>query len=180
MKKQIVTIITVILIAITAETITVYGAETESEDFLQELIEEMPEPDTEIIFDADAVKNKTAAKSALADMHGVFVFRSAFIKQEAIVKEAEKKSREAIENMVLTSVQPDLDYRQWVDLVLAADTQKFIKDVYMEEEESSIFIWIYCIILSICLLCAAIRIEDYLKKKHRKEEKKDNYEIYSS
>lgn len=122
-------------------------------------------PDTELIFDADVVTNRTAAKSALADMHGVFVFRSAFIMQEKLVKEAEKKNREEIETIVLTSEQPELDYQNWVDLVLTSETEKIIKDVYIEEEESTVFIWIYCIIISISILCMAIRIEDVRRKK---------------
>lgn len=122
-------------------------------------------PDTELIFDADVVTNRTAAKSALADMHGVFVFRSAFIMQEKLVKEAEKKNREEIETIVLTSEQSKLDYQSWVDMVLASETEKIIKDVYIEEEESTVIIWIYCIIISISILCMAIRIEDMRRKK---------------
>lgn len=125
-------------------------------------------PDTELIFDADVVTNRSAAKSALADMHGVFVFRSAFITQEALVKEAEKKNREEIENIVLTSEQPELDYPKWVDLVLTSDSEKYIKDVYIEEEENTVFVWIYCIVISISILCIAIRIEDM--RKNQKEE----------
>lgn len=138
--------------------------------------EQNVEADTELIFDADVVKNKTAAKSALADMHGVFVFRSAFITQEAIVKETEKENREIIENTVLTSEQPVFDYNKWVDMVLTSESEKYIKDVYIEEKENSIFLWIFCIILSVCFLCVAIIIEDTLKKRKTPEEKKNVYE----
>lgn len=126
-------------------------------------------PDTELIFDADVVTNKTAAKSALADMHGVFVFRSAFIMREKLVKEAEKKNREEIETIVLTSEQTELNYEEYVDLVLATEIERFIKDVYIEEEENTLFLWIYCIIISVCILCMAIWIEDMRKKKRGKE-----------
>lgn len=166
MKKIAVTIIIVFLIA-SAGTITALGAEPVSERDEQENVEEMPEADTEIIFDPDVVTNKTAAKSALADMHGVFVFRSAFITQEAIVKTREKENRETIINTVLSSKQPEMDYRKWVELVLAADTEKYIKDVYMEGEENTLFMWIYCIIISICIFCVAIRMEAILKQKKR-------------
>ena len=55
--------------------------ESEVEDELRE----DEDADTEIVFDADTAINRTAAKSALADLHGVFVFRDAFIRQEQIV-----------------------------------------------------------------------------------------------
>ena len=127
------------------------------------------EADTEIVFDADAVLNKTAAKSALADMHGVFVFRDAFITQEKLVKEAEQRKREKIQDMVLTSGEPELTYEETVNAVLLADTDTYIKDVYYERESGSIRVWIYCGFISICLLCIAIRAEDYIKKRKRKE-----------
>ena len=114
---------------------------------------------------------KSAAKSALADMHGVFVFRNAFITHEKLVKESQKREREEIENLILTSHQPELAYEDWVDLVLAADMDKVIKDVYYKEESSNLFLWVYCGIVSVCILCVAIMVEDYLKKrkaKHRK------------
>ena len=145
-------------------TSSVYASETQ-----EEKQESEPKANTEIIFDADAVKNKIVAKSALADMHGVFVFREAFIQQEKLVKEAEKEKREEIENLVLTAVQPELDCQEWVDIVLHADTDRYIKDYYIEDEESQIFVWIYCISASICLLCVAIRVEDYLKKKKKQQ-----------
>ena len=100
-------------------------------------------------------------------MHGVFVFRSAFITQEKIVKEREKENRESIETIVLTSSRQNEDYEKWVQLVLSSDADKYIKDTYVEKEENTLFIWIYCIILSICVLCVAIRIEAMLKKKKR-------------
>lgn len=171
MNKLIIRTIIGILLMITAESLTAYGAELPLEEAVQETEENLPEPDTEIIFDADAVKNKAAVKSALADMHGIFVFRSAFIQQEEIVKKAEKENRESIENMVLLSSQPKPGYQEWVELVLTADTEKYIKDVYIEEEDNNLFTWIYCIIFSICLLCLAIRIEDYIKKNRKNKEK---------
>lgn len=163
MKKKIQLFMILCLFLFLTNEVTVYATELQEEEE-QELV-----PDTEIIFDPDVVTNKTAAKSTLADMHGVFVFRSAFITQEALVKEQEKKNREAIENTVLTSTQPAMDYQKWVDLVLTSDTEKFIKDVYIEEEDSTLFMWIYCIIFSIAILFLAIRIEAELKKKKREK-----------
>ncbi|MDO4304896.1 MAG: hypothetical protein Q4D94_13395, partial [Bacillota bacterium] len=133
--------------------------------------EEQPEPDTEIVFDADAAVNRTAAKSALADMHGVFVFRDAFITQEKLVKQAEKEEREQIEKKVLTNTQPEASYKEWAQLVFQADIDRYVKDVYYDKEGSDLFLWIYCGIVSICILCAAIMIEDYLRKKKHSAQK---------
>lgn len=172
MKNRVKIMMGVIVFLSIVRATSVYASEQPDEQSETER-----EANTEIVFDADAVKNKTAAKSALADMHGVFVFRDAFIDQEKIVKEEEKRNREEIENLVLTSAQPELNYEEWVDLVLAADMSRYIKDVYIEEEESDLFLWICCIAISICLLCAAIRIEDYRKKiKDEKNQKKSAYE----
>ncbi len=134
---------------------------------------EQLEPDTEIVFDADAAVNKTAAKSALADMHGVFVFRDAFITQEKLVKQAEKDEREQIEKEILTRDQPEASYKEWAKLVWQADTERYVKDVYYKEESSDLFLWIYCGIVSICILCAAIMIEDYLRRKKESNQKND-------
>ena len=111
-------------------------------------------------------------------MHGVFVFRSAFITREAIVKEVEKIEKEQIEHIVLTSEQPELNYEEYVDFVLTTEIERFIKDVYIEEEENTLFLWIYCIIISVCILCMAIWIEDILRKKKDINSKiEDRYDI---
>lgn len=145
--------------------------EAEEQEAEEQETEEQPEPDTEIVFDADAAVNKTAAKSALADMHGVFVFRDAFITQEKLVKQAEKDEREQIEKKVLTNTQPEASYKEWAQLVFQADIDRYVKDVYYDKEGSDLFLWIYCGIVSICILCAAIMIEDYLRKKKRSVQK---------
>lgn len=161
-----------ILLLFSVGKITVYAEENIDTE------EETREADTELIFDADVVVNKTTAKSALADMHGVFVFRSAFITREAIVKEVEKIEKEQIEHIVLTSEQPELNYEEYVDFVLTTEIERFIKDVYIEEEENTLFLWIYCIIISVCILCMAIWIEDILRKKKDINSKiEDRYDI---
>ncbi|MCM1155902.1 MAG: hypothetical protein NC314_04275 [Roseburia sp.] len=125
---------------------------------------------SEVIFDADAVREKTATKSSLLDVNGIFVFRDEFIERERVVKQEYKERLEGIEMLVLSSPQQDFDYETWVDLVLAADTGKYIKDVYNEKEDNNLRWWIYCGTASICVLCLAVRIEDERKKK--KEETK--------
>lgn len=158
MKKRKYVLLILVLIVFITRGITVSATAIANEE-----IQLSQKADTDLIFDADVVKNRTAAKSALADMHGVFVFRSAFITQEALVKEADKKELENIENVVLTGIQPELGYQKWVDIVLTSETEKYIKDVYIEEKENTVFIWIYCIIISICILCIAIRIDTTIK-----------------
>ena len=157
-----------ILLLFSMGKLTVYAEENTDIE-----MEETREADTELVFDADVVVNKTTAKSALADMHGVFVFRSAFITRETIVKEAEKAEKEQIEHIVLTSEQPKLNYEEYVDFVLTTEIERFIKDVYIEEEENTLLLWVYCIIISVCILCIAIWVEDIRKKKSGKEN--DNY-----
>lgn len=125
---------------------------------------------SEVIFDADAVREKTASKSSLLDVNGIFVFRDAFIEREKIVKQEQKETMEKMETLVLLSPQQDFDYETWVNLVLTADTGKYIKDVYNEKEESNLRWWVYCGTVSICVLCIAVWIEDTRKKK--KEETK--------
>lgn len=152
-KKWLMTVVLIVVIA--CHSIGIEAAEIQENGQVgAEEEETMPEADTEIIFDADAAVNKSAAKSALADMHGVFVFRNAFITQEKLVKESQKREREEIENLILTSHQPELAYED-----------------YYKEESSNLFLWVYCGIVSVCILCGAIMVEDYLKKrkaKHRK------------
>lgn len=166
-KKWLMTV--VLIVVITSRSIGIEAAEMQENNQVgAEEEEAMPEADTEIIFDADAAVNKSAAKSALADMHGIFVFRDAFITQEKMVKESQKREQEEIEELILTSQQPEFAYEDWVDLVLATDMDKVIKDVYYKEEGSDLFLWIYCGMVSICILCGAIMVEDYLKKKKAK------------
>ena len=119
---------------------------------------------SEVIFDANAVREKTASKSSLMDVNGVFVFRDEFIEQEKIVKQEQKETLEKMETLVLLSPQQDFDYETWVNLVLTADTEKYIKDVYNEKEDSNLRWWVYCVTASICVLCIAIWIEDSRKK----------------
>lgn len=125
---------------------------------------------SEVIFDADAVREKTASKSSLMDVNGIFVFRDEFIEQEKIVKQEQKKMLENMETLVLLSPQQDFDYETWVNLVLTADTGKYIKDDYNEKKESNLRWWVYCGTASICVLCIAVWIGDVRKKK--KEETK--------
>ena len=101
---------------------------------VEEELREDEDADTEIVFDADTAINRTAAKSALADLHGVFVFRDAFIRQEQIVKSQQKQNYEKMEQIVLTKQQPDSGYEELVDLVLNSDDTKYIKDMYYMED----------------------------------------------
>lgn len=133
------------------------------------LLEAMTADASEVIFDADAVREKTAAKSSLLDVNGIFVFRDEFIEQERIVKKEQKENLENIERLVLLSPQKDFDSDMWVNLVLQADTGKYIKDVYNEKKESSLRWWVYCGTVSVCLLCIVIRIEDEKRKKKEGE-----------
>ena len=124
---------------------------------VEEELREDEDADTEIVFDADTAINRTAAKSALADLHGVFVFRDAFIRQEQIV---------------LTKQQPDSGYEELVDLVLNSDDTKYIKDMYYMEESHEAFLWVLCIVTSVCGLCIAIWIQDYRKKQYNDKRNK--------
>ena len=125
---------------------------------------------SEVIFDADAVREKTATKSSLLDVNGIFVFRDEFIERERIVKQEYKERLEGIEMLVLSSPQQDFDYETWVNLVLTADTGKYIKDVYNEKKDGNLRWWVYCGTASICVLCLAVRIEDTRKKKKEETE----------
>lgn len=71
---------------------------------------------------------------------------------------------------MLSCPQQNFDYETWVNLVLAADTGKYIKDVYNEKRDSTLRWWIYCGTASICVLCLAVRIEDTRKKKKEETE----------
>lgn len=124
----------------------------------------------EVIFDADAVKEKTASKSSLMDVNGIFVFRDEFIEQERLVKQAQKDALENMETLVLLSPRKEFDSDMWVSLVLRADTEKYLKDVYNEKRESNFRWWVYCGTAAVCVLCIAVWIEDARKKK--KEETK--------
>ena len=130
---------------------------------------------SEVIFDADAVKEKTASKSSLMDVNGIFVFRDEFIEQERLVKQEQKNILEGMETLVLLSPQKDFDCDMWVNLVLQTDTEKYIKDVYNEKRESNFRWWVYCGTAGICVLCIAVWIEDARKKK-KKETKGESLE----
>ena len=126
------------------------------ESEVEEELREDEDADTEIVFDADTAINRTAAKSALADLHGVFVFRDAFIRQEQLVKSQQKQNYEKMEQIVLTKQQPDSGY----------DDTKYIKDMYYMEDSHEAFLWVLCIVTSVCGLCIAIWIQDYRKKQN--------------
>lgn len=130
---------------------------------------------SDVYFDAEAVRQKTATKSSLMDVNGVFVFRNEFIEQEQIVKQADKQRMEDIEHTVLLSTGQTLDYEEIVDMVLLSDTQRYIGDIYDIRPESSLRWWIYCGTASICLLCVAIWIQDIRKKKRRVQDVSDAY-----
>lgn len=119
----------------------------------------------EVIFDADAVKEKTASKSSLMDVNGIFVFRDEFIEQERLVKQEQKEALETIETLVLLSPRKEFDSDMWVNLVLQADTEKYLKDIYTEKRENNFRWWVYCGTAAVCVLCIAIWIEDTRKKK---------------
>ncbi len=119
----------------------------------------------EVIFDANAVKEKTASKSSLMDVNGIFVFRDEFIEQERIVKQEQKDALTKIESLVLLSPQKDFDCDMWVNLVLQADTEKYLKDVYNEKQGSNLRWWVYCGTAAVCVLCIAVWVEDARKKK---------------
>lgn len=119
---------------------------------------------SEIIFDADAVREKAAAKSSLMDVNGIYVFSDEFIEQELIVKQAQSDKLEEMVTLVLTNPQQKLDCDSWVNLVLQADVDKYIGDVYNEKEEKNLRWWIYCGTASICILCIIIMIDDKRKK----------------
>lgn len=130
---------------------------------------------SDVYFDAEAVRQKTASKSSLMDVNGVFVFRDEFIEREQIVKQEEKKKMENIEYNVLISQGQTLDYSELVNMVLLSDTERYIGDIYDIQSESNLQWWIYCGTASICLLCGAIRIQDIRKKKRRMQDVSDAY-----
>ena len=120
---------------------------------------------SEIIFDADSVREKTATKSSLMDVNGIYVFSDEFIEQELIVKQAQSDKLEEMVTLVLANPQQKLDYDEWVNLVLQADIDKYIGDVYSEKEENNLRWWIDCGTASICILCIIIMIDDKRKKR---------------
>lgn len=131
---------------------------------------------SDVYLDADAVRQKTATKSSLIDVNGVFVFRDEFIERERIVKQEEKQRLEDIEYTVLLSVGQTLDYGEIVNVVLLSDTEKYIGDIYNIQTTSNLRWWVYSGTAGICLLCLAVRIQDMRKKKMKTEQKEDIYD----
>ncbi len=138
----------------------------EAEDGIE--YEEPLDPDTDIKFEPGKATNRTAAKSALADMHGIYVFRDAFITQERLIKEREKNDLYRIEDVVLKCDQTTADYEQIVSDVLTSETDRYIKEVHVKSgTDNTRFYWVCCILISICVLCVALLIEKSIKRKHR-------------
>lgn len=131
---------------------------------------------SDVYFDADAVRQKTASKSSLMDVNGIFVFRDEFIEREQIVKQEEKKKMENIEYNVLLSQGQTLNYAEIVNTVLLSDTERYIGDIYNVPTSSNLQWWIYCITAGICLLCAAIWIQDMRKKSKATEQEEDIFD----
>lgn len=129
----------------------------------------------DVYFDADAVRRKTASKSSLMDVNGVFVFRDEFIEREQIVKQAEKQKLENLEYSVLISAGQNRSYAEIVNLVLMSDTDKYIGEVYNVRAAGNLRWWVYCSTAGICLLCFAIRIQDIWKNKKETKHKEDIY-----
>ena len=131
---------------------------------------------SDVYFDADAVRQKTAARSSVIDANGVFAFRDEFIEREQIVKQAEKQRLEDLECNVLLSAEQTLNYNEIVNMVLLSDTGKYIGDSYTVRTSSNLRWWVYCVTASICLLYLAIRIQDMRKKKQKAEQKEDIFD----
>ena len=100
------------------------------------------------------------------------MFRDAFIRQEQIVKSQQKQNYKKMEQIVLTKQQPDSGYEELVDLVLNSDDTKYIKDMYYMEDSHEAFLWVLCIVTSVCGLCIAIWIQDYRKKQNNDKRNK--------
>lgn len=143
--------------------------------YAKEFVED--EPDTNIYLDADAIGKRIASKSAVADMHGVFVFRKKFIVSEEAYKQRQKQQQREWLESVLSKEQPELACRKWVDIVFKSDSDKYIRDIQEDENSSDVFIWITCLTISIGLLCVGFMIEDYKKRRkkfiNQKQERED-------
>ena len=139
---------------------------------MQEVKWEVPEEqdtDEEIYFDADVVRNRTESKSAVADMHGVFVFRKAFMEREKETKQKQRKQQEDIFTTVLEEEQPEPVCKKWVSIVLNADTDKYIRDIQNDESDTELLIWISCISISVCILCIGFVVQNYRKRQEIKK-----------
>lgn len=139
------------------------------------------EPETEIYFDAEAVKNRKKTKSAVSDIHGVFVFRNEFIEREELVKKEEENKRQQIFKTVFGKEKPEDICKLWVDIVLNSKTDKFIRDIDYKEKNSELLIWITCIAVCIGILCLALLMEDYKKgqNKYKKRQDDENENYYN-
>lgn len=72
----------------------------------------------------------------------------------------------------MTKQQPDSGYEELVDLVLNSDDTKYTKDMYYMEDSHEAFLWVLCIVTSVCGLCIAIWIQDYRKKQNNDKRNK--------
>lgn len=132
-------------------------------------VSEEQDADEEIYFDADVVKSRTESKSAVADMHGVFVFRRAFIEREKEMKQEQKQQQDNIFATVLKGEQPEAVCKKWITIVLNADTEKYIRDIQKDESDGELLIWISCISLSVCILCIGFVVQDFRKRQEMKK-----------
>ena len=67
---------------------------------------------------------------------------------------------------------PRPETEELVDLVLNSDDTKYIKDMYYMEDSHEAFLWVLCIVTSVCGLCIAIWIQDYRKKQNNDKRNK--------
>lgn len=82
-----------------------------------------------LYFDISEISQEKNSNSALADIHGFFVFRDNFIEMEKFVKEKDKEYLYEIEQAVLGKENGNSEIYDWVDIVLQSETPKYVKGV---------------------------------------------------
>lgn len=91
-----------------------------------------------LYFDISEINQEKNSNSALADIHGFFVFRDNFIETEKLVKEKDKEYLYEIEQAVLEKETGNSEIYDWVDIVLQSETSKYVKEVtYNEKSKNS-------------------------------------------
>ncbi|CDA69197.1 unknown [Clostridium sp. CAG:510] len=82
-----------------------------------------------LYFDISEINEEKNSNSALADIHGFFVFRDNFIETEKLVKEKDKEYLYEIEQAVFGKENGNSEIYDWVDIVLQSETPKYVKGV---------------------------------------------------
>lgn len=122
-----------------------------------------------LYFDISEINQEKNSNSALADIHGFFVFRDNFIETEKLVKEKDKEYLYEIEQAVMEKETGNSEIYDWVDIVLQSETSKYVKEVTYNEKSKNSWSIFPVIIVTLFLMIGILYTRRKVKRKRERK-----------